>query len=150
MQFILFTNYIFKQIIIYGTQFKFTEEVIKLAVEQCDYNTSCGNNVRHDDSDHACLLSRVLKMEGANLNSIILWLWFFLVIFIMIFSILLLILSLWSVLFNCFCFGDLSQHDQEMHGWQVAWMFSHGTQKQQKLHSLLLPPFSLTKHLFVC
>ena len=29
-------------------------------------------------------------------------------------------------------------------------MFSCDTQKQQKLHSLLLAPFSLTKHLLVC
>ena len=79
MQYVFFTNYVFKQIIIYGRQFEFTEvKVIKLAVEHYDYDTSCGNNnTRYDDSDHACLLSRVLKMEGANLNSIILWLWFF-------------------------------------------------------------------------
>jgi len=76
MQFILFTNYVFKQIIIYDRQFEFTEEIVKLAVEHYDYTTSCGNNVCHDDSDHACLLSRDLKMEGANLNSIILWLCF--------------------------------------------------------------------------
>ena len=29
-------------------------------------------------------------------------------------------------------------------------VFSCDTQKQQKLHSLLLAPFSLTKHLLVC
>ena len=45
MQCILFTNCIFKQIIIYGRQFKFTEvKVIKLGIENYDYNTSCGNN----------------------------------------------------------------------------------------------------------
>ena len=50
MQFILFTNYVFKQIIIYGRQFEFTQvKVIKLAVEHYDYNTSCGNNnVQHN------------------------------------------------------------------------------------------------------
>ena len=150
MQYVLFSNYVFKQIIIYGRQFEFTKvKVIKLAVEHYDYDTSCGNNnAQYDDSDHACLLSRVLKMEGANLNRIILWLWFFWVIFINI--LLLLILSLWSELFNYFCFRHLSQHDQEMHGWQVACMFSCDTQKQQKLHSLLLAPFSLTKQLLVC
>ena len=76
MQFVLFTNYVFKQIIIYGRQFEFRQvKVVKLGVEHYDYNTSCGNNkVRHNNSDHACLPSRVLKMEGADLNSIILWL----------------------------------------------------------------------------
>ena len=50
-------------------------KVVKLGVEHYDYNTSCGNNnVRHNDSDHACLPSRVLKMKGADLNSIMLWL----------------------------------------------------------------------------
>ena len=45
MQFVLFTNYVFKQIIIYGRQFVFTQvKVIKLDVEHYDYNTSCGNN----------------------------------------------------------------------------------------------------------
>ena len=79
MQFVLFTNYVFKQIIIYGRQFEFTQvNVVKLGVEHYDYSTSCGNNnVRHNYSDHACLPSRVLKTEGADLNSIILWLWFF-------------------------------------------------------------------------
>ena len=44
MQFILFTSYVFKQIIIYGRQFKFTQvKVVKLGVDH--YNTSCGNNV---------------------------------------------------------------------------------------------------------
>ena len=38
-------------------------KVVKLGVEHYDYNTSCGNNnVQHNDSDHACLPSRVLKM----------------------------------------------------------------------------------------
>ena len=64
MQFVLFTNYVFKQIIKYGRQFKFTQvKVVKLGVQNYDYNTSCGNNnVRHNYSDHACLPSRVLKM----------------------------------------------------------------------------------------
>ena len=64
MQFILFTNYVFKQIILYGRQFEFTQvKVVKLDVEHYDYNTSCGNNnVPYNDSDHACLPSRVLKM----------------------------------------------------------------------------------------
>ena len=45
MQFALFTNYVFKQIIIYGRQFEFTQvKVIKLGVEHYDYITSCGNN----------------------------------------------------------------------------------------------------------
>ena len=63
-QFILFTNYDFRQIIICGRQFKFTRvKVVKLGVEQYDYNTSCGNNnVQHNYSDHACLPSRVLKL----------------------------------------------------------------------------------------
>ena len=75
MQFVLFTNYVFKQIIIYGRQFEFTQ--VKLGVEHDNYNTSCGNNnIRHNDSDHACLPSGVLNMEDADLNSIILWLWF--------------------------------------------------------------------------
>ena len=76
MQFVLFTNYVLKQIIIYGRQFEFTEvKVVKLGVEHYDYNTSCGNNnIQHNDSDHACLPSMCRKMEGANLNSIILWL----------------------------------------------------------------------------
>ena len=149
MQFILFTNYVFKQIIIYGRQFEFTNvEVVKLGVKHYNYNTSCGNNnVRHNDSDRACLPSRVLK-------PILIALFFgcdFFAIFIMIFIfLLLLILSLWSKLFNYFCPRHLSQHDQETHGWQVACMFSCNTQKQQKLHSLLLAPFSLTKHLLVC
>ena len=92
MQFILFTNYIFKQIIIYGRQFEFTKvKVIKLGIEHYNYNTSCGNNnVQHN---RACLPSRVLK-------PILIALFFgreFFVIFIMIFNILLLlILSLWS------------------------------------------------------
>ena len=101
MQFILFTKYAFKQIIIHGRQFKFTEvKVIKLGVEHYNYNTSCGNNnVQHTDSDHACLPSRVLKMKGADLNSIILWLWLGGggdgggVIFIMIFNIFVIINS---------------------------------------------------------
>ena len=60
----------------YGRQFEFTQvKVVKLGVEHYDYNTSCGNNnVRHNDSDHAWLPSRVLKMKGADLNCIILWL----------------------------------------------------------------------------
>ena len=64
MQFVLFTNYVFKQIIIYGRQFKFTQvKVIKLGVEHDDYNTSCrNNNVQHIYNDHACLPSRVLKL----------------------------------------------------------------------------------------
>ena len=38
MQFILFTNYVFKQIIIYGRQFEYTQvKVIKLGVEHYDY-----------------------------------------------------------------------------------------------------------------
>jgi len=50
-------------------------KVIKLGVEHYDYNMSYGNNnVRHNDSDTACLPPRVLKMEGADLNGIILWL----------------------------------------------------------------------------
>ena len=63
-QFILFTNYVFRQIIIDCRQLKFTQvKVFKLGVEHDDYNTSCGNNnVRHNYSDHACLPSRVLKM----------------------------------------------------------------------------------------
>ena len=63
-QFVLFTNHIFKQIIIYGRHFEFTQvKVVKLGVEHYDDNTSCGNNnVRHNYSDHACLPSRVLKM----------------------------------------------------------------------------------------
>ena len=79
MQFVLFKNYIFKQIIIYGRQFEFTQvKVVKLGVEHYNYKMSCGNNnIRHNYSDHACLPSRVLKMYGANLNSIIPWLWFF-------------------------------------------------------------------------
>ena len=65
MQFVLFTNYIFKQIIIYGRQFKFTQvKVVKLGVEHYDYNTRCGNNnVQRNYSDHACLPSRVLKIK---------------------------------------------------------------------------------------
>ena len=40
MQFILFTNYVFKQII-YGRQFRFTQvKVVKLGVEHYNYNTS--------------------------------------------------------------------------------------------------------------
>ena len=76
MQFVLFTNYVFRQIIIDHRQFKFTQvKVVKLGVEHDNYNTSCeNNNVRHNYSDHACLPSRVLKMQGANLSSIILWL----------------------------------------------------------------------------
>ena len=64
MQFILFTNYVFKQIIIYGRQFEFTQvKVVTFGVEHYDYNTSCeNNNVQHNYSDHACLPSRVLKM----------------------------------------------------------------------------------------
>ena len=64
MQLILFTNYIFKQIIIYGGQFEFTQvKVVKLGVEHYDYNMSCGNNnIRHNYSDHVCVPSRVLKM----------------------------------------------------------------------------------------
>ena len=75
MQFILFANNIFKQNI-YARQFKFTQiKVIKLGVEHDNYNTSCGNNnIRHNDSDHACLPSGVLNMEDADLNSIIPWL----------------------------------------------------------------------------
>ena len=78
-QFVLFTNYVFKQIIIYCRQLEFTQvKVITLGVEHYDYNTSCGNNnIRHNYSDYACLPSRVLKMQGADLNSIILWLRFF-------------------------------------------------------------------------
>ena len=70
MLLVLFTNYVFKQITIYGRQFEFTEvKVIMLGVEHYNYNTSCGNNnVRHNDSNHACLPSGVLKMEGANLK----------------------------------------------------------------------------------
>ena len=58
MQFILFTNYVFKQIITYGRQFEFTQvKVVKLDVEHYDYNTSCGNNsVRHNYSDQAVCL----------------------------------------------------------------------------------------------
>ena len=76
MHFILFTNYVIKQIIIYGKQFKFTQvKVVKLGVEHYDYNMSCGNNNdRHNYGDHAWLPSRVLKMYGADLNSTILWL----------------------------------------------------------------------------
>ena len=37
----------------------------------------------------------------------------------------------------------LSQHDQETHWWQVAHTFSCNTQKQQKLHLLLLATFCL-------
>ena len=68
MQFVLFTN-AFKQIIIHGRQFKFTEvKVIMLGVEHYDYNTSCvNNNIRHNNSDHAGLPSKVLKMKGAIL-----------------------------------------------------------------------------------
>ena len=63
MEFILFTNFVFKQIIIYGWQFEFTQvKVIKLGVEHYDYNMSCGNNVQHNYSDHACLPSRGLKL----------------------------------------------------------------------------------------
>ena len=64
MQFILFTNYVVKQLIIYGSQFEFTQvKVMKLDVEHYDYNMSCANNnVRHNYSDHACLPSGVLKM----------------------------------------------------------------------------------------
>ena len=56
MHFVLFTNYVFKQIIIYGRQFEFTHvKVVKLDVEHYDYNMSCeNNNVRHNYSDHAC------------------------------------------------------------------------------------------------
>ena len=65
-QFTLFTNYVCKRITIHGRQFEFPEaKVMKLGGE-C-YNTSCENNVWHNDSDHACLPSRVLKMEGADL-----------------------------------------------------------------------------------
>ena len=73
-----FVYNVFKQIIIYGRQFEFTQvKVIQLGVEHYNYNTCCGNNnVRHNYSDHACLPSRVPKMEGADLNNIILWLWF--------------------------------------------------------------------------
>ena len=40
MQFILFANYILKQIIIYGRQFEFTQvKVIMLGAEHYDYNT---------------------------------------------------------------------------------------------------------------
>ena len=58
-QFVLFTNYIFKQTIIYGRQFEFTQvKVVKLDVEHYDDNTSCGNNnVRHNYNDQACLPS---------------------------------------------------------------------------------------------
>ena len=64
MQFVLFTVDVFKQIIIYGWQFEFTQvKIVKLDVEHYDYNMSCGNNnIRHNYSDHACLPSRVLKM----------------------------------------------------------------------------------------
>ena len=77
-----FTNYVCKQITIHGWQLEFPEaKVIKLGVEHYDYNTSCGNNnIWHNDSDHACL------------NSIILWLCFLKIIFIMIFNILLLLI----------------------------------------------------------
>ena len=63
MQINLFTNFVFKQLIIYGRQFEFTGvKVVKLGVEHYDYNTSCGNNnVQHNYSDHACLPSTVLK-----------------------------------------------------------------------------------------
>ena len=69
MQFVLFTKYAFKQIIIHGRQFKFTEvKVVKLGVEHYDYNMSCvNNNVQHNNSDHAGLPSIVLKMKGVIL-----------------------------------------------------------------------------------
>ena len=83
-----------------GRQFKFTQvKVIKLGVEHYDYNTSCGNNnVWHNDSDHAYLPYKVLKMEGVDLLlALFFGCDFFQVIFIMIFNILLLlILSLLS------------------------------------------------------
>ena len=65
MQFVLFTSYVVKQIIIYRRQFEITQvKVVKLGVEHYDYNTSCGNNnVQHNYSDHACLPSRVLKCK---------------------------------------------------------------------------------------
>ena len=91
MQFVLFTNYTLKQIVINGRRFEFTQvKVVKLGVEHYNCNMSCGNNNIRHDSDHACLPSRVLKMSGADLNSIILG--EFLVIFIMIFYILLLLM----------------------------------------------------------
>ena len=41
MQFDLFTNYDFKQLIIYGRQFEFTRvKVVKLGVEHYNYNTA--------------------------------------------------------------------------------------------------------------
>ena len=45
MQFVFFTNCIFKQIIIYGRQFKFTQvKVVELGDEHYNYNMSCGIN----------------------------------------------------------------------------------------------------------
>ena len=40
-QFVLFTNYVFKQIIIYGRQFEFTlVKVVKFGVEHYNYKTA--------------------------------------------------------------------------------------------------------------
>ena len=77
MQFVLFTN-AFKQIIIHGRQFKFTEvKVITLGVEHYDYNTSCvNNNVRHNNSDVG-LPSKVLKIKGVILIALFFDLFFF-------------------------------------------------------------------------
>ena len=57
----------------------FRKLTLQFGVEHYDYNMSCGNNnVWHNDNDHACLPSRVLKIEGVNLLfASFIRLWFF-------------------------------------------------------------------------
>ena len=72
------------------------------------------------------------------------------VIFIMIFNILLLLFFHFEV--NCstiFVLGTQVNMTKKCMDDRLR-VFSCDTQKQQKLHSLLLALFSLTKHLLVC
>ena len=144
----MFTNYIFKQIIIHGRQFEFTEvKVVNLGVEHYDYNTGCGNNNVWHDSDHASLPARVVKMEGADLLlALFIRLWFFSNIYYDLFKnqfnqfevnySIIFVLRTW-VNMTKKCMDDRLR----------VWFLWHP--KAAKLHSLLLAAFCLIQNTYL-